>query len=212
MAHIKPRDRSEVPDLEAQFAQFESMAGFVPNSLLTMAHHPPILRGYMQLGHAVMNTGTVDAGLKRLVALVASTAAGCRYCQGHMATFAAFSGSSPEALERVWRFEFDTDFSPAEKAALRLARDAAQVPNAVEAEHFVDLSPHFTDAQIVELVGVIAMFGFLNRWNDTMATTLEALPMKAASQGIGKSGWTAGKHVAEDSAPAAPASPDSKRN
>ena len=40
------------------------------------------------------------------------------------------------------------------------------------------------------------MFAFLNRWNDTMATPLEASPAAVATQALGDQGWTAGKHAA----------------
>jgi hypothetical protein len=47
-----------------------------------------------------------------------------------------------------------------------------------------------SEEQIVEIVGVIALFGFLNRWNNTMATPLEDEPIEYLSRG----GWQAGKH------------------
>ena len=40
------------------------------------------------------------------------------------------------------------------------------------------------------------MFAFLNRWNDTLGTPLEASPMAVAAQALGGQGWTAGKHAA----------------
>ena len=46
------------------------------------------------------------------------------------------------------------------------------------------------------LVLVVAMFAFLNRWNDTLATPLEAPAATVAQQAIGAQGWTAGKHTA----------------
>jgi hypothetical protein len=39
------------------------------------------------------------------------------------------------------------------------------------------------------------MFAFLNRWNDTMGTPLEAKPLEVAQQTLGGQGWEAGKHV-----------------
>jgi len=48
--------------------------------------------------------------------------------------------------------------------------------------------------QIVELVSVIALFGYLNRWNDTMATQLEGLPARFAAGTLAPHGWSAGKH------------------
>lgn len=45
---------------------------------------------------------------------------------------------------------------------------------------------------------MIAMFGHLNRWNDSMATTLEEEPIAFAEQTIAGTGWTVGKHAAAE--------------
>ena len=42
-----------------------------------------------------------------------------------------------------------------------------------------ELGKHFDEEQQLEIVAVISMFGFLNRWNATLATELEALPARA---------------------------------
>ena len=80
-------------------------------------------------------------------------------------------------------FEFESSdlFSDQEKAALRVAVHAGMVPNAVDAEHMNELSRHFSEKQVIEVVAVISLFGFLNRWNDTMATTLESAPKNFAA-------------------------------
>jgi hypothetical protein len=46
----------------------------------------------------------------------------------------------------------------------------------------------------VEIVGVIAMFGFLNRWNDTLATPLEDEPVATAEKYLASNGWCVAKH------------------
>lgn len=198
MANVPARARDEVPDLDSLFQAYETYMGFVPNSAFTMAHRPELLRAFVQLSRVVNAHGSVSADLKALVALVASRAAGCRYCQAHMAGKAAFQGLGVEGkMETIWEFETSELFSADERAALRLARDAAQIPNATTPEHFEELRHHFDDGDIVEIVAVIALFGFLNRWNDTMATDLEELPWEFAEHHLKPSGWEAGKHAGE---------------
>ena len=70
------------------------------------------------------------------------------------------------------------------------------MPNAVTDAHFAELKKHYTDAQIVEIVAVISLFGFLNRFNDTIATDLEASPIEAGKRFLAKKGWSVGKHTA----------------
>ena len=62
------------------------------------------------------------------------------------------------------------------KAALDLAFAAGVTPNASKKDHFVELQKHFNDEAIIDIVAVIALFGFLNRWNDTLGTVLEDVP------------------------------------
>jgi uncharacterized peroxidase-related enzyme len=195
MPHVKPIAREALEKYEPFFQAAEQMmGGFVPNSLFTMAHRPEILEAFMVLAGTVNGPGTVDPGLKQLVAYVASNAAGCRYCQAHTSTHAAHAGVPAEKVEHAFEFETHPAFSDAERAALRLARDAALVPNLVEVEHFKALRRHFDEPQIVELVAVCALFGFLNRWNDTMSTELEGIPRSFAERHLGAAGWDVGKH------------------
>ena len=59
---------------------------------------------------------------------------------------------------------------------------------------FAQLQQHWSDGEITEILGVVAMFAFLNRWNDTMGTPLEEAPAAVAAKAIGGQGWSAGKH------------------
>ena len=169
--------------------------GFVPNSMFTMGRRPEILRGFVELAGSVLGPGQIGGELKQLVAFVASNAAGCRYCQAHTSHNAVRQGASVEKLLAAFDFATNDLFSEAERAALRLANDAAIVPNAVSGAHFEGLQKHFTPEQIVELVAVVSLFGFLNRWNDTIATTLEQPALSFASGTLSEKGWRPDKHV-----------------
>jgi uncharacterized peroxidase-related enzyme len=194
---VEPLRREELPQFEPLFQMAEGAMGFVPRSLLTMARWPEMMQAFAGLAGTVNLSGKLPPALKQLVAFVSSHTAGCRYCQAHTSHDAERNGLATEKLDAAFEFETSPLFSEAERAALRLARDASFVPNAVEDAHFEALRRHFGDEEIVELVAVIALFGFLNRWNDTMATALEADPLAFAESRLGDRGWTAGKHAAD---------------
>jgi uncharacterized peroxidase-related enzyme len=194
MANMQPLRRGDHPELEELFRLYDETMSFVPNSLFTMARRPEILRAFSELITQVWRSGTVPVGLKPLVAIVASTAAGCRYCQAHETVDAKMRGVDEDKIADVWDFERSPRFTEAERAALRFARDASVVPNDVTPEHFADLRRHWDDGQVVELLAVVGLFGFLNRWNDSMATDLEEIPRAFAERTIGPSGWEPGKH------------------
>lgn len=195
MPNVQPLDRKDLPEFEPTFQMIEGAMGFVPRSLLTMGRRPDILRGFATLSVTVLGGGGVDRGLKQLVAMIASVSAGCRYCQAHTSTAAARYGVSQDKAEAVFDFESSPLFSEAERAALRLARDGALLPNATTPDHFADLRMYYSEEEIVEIVAVLSLFGWLNRWNDTMATELEEEPTAFASSALSTHGWEAGKHA-----------------
>ncbi len=194
MARVDPLEREGLPHLAEQFVLVESVMGFVPTSMRTMARLPGLTEAFGALAASAFGAGHLDPGLVQMVAHVASTAAGCRYCQAHTASGAHRAGVEAEKISAVWDFEANEQFDEAERAALRLARDAATVPNAITDRHFAELAKHWSPEAITQMVAVIATFGFLNRWNDTMATTLEEEPKIFATQHLAPIGWEAGKH------------------
>jgi uncharacterized peroxidase-related enzyme len=194
MANVDPLRREDLPDLEDLFKHYDNTLSFVPNSLFTMARRPEILRAFSDLITKIWRTGTLPIQLKPLVAVISSQAAGCRYCQAHEAVDARERGVEAEKIAAVWEFETSPLFSEAERAALRLARDASLQPNLATAAHFDALREHYTEGEIVEIMAVISLFGFLNRWNDTLATDLEEEPFGFAAKTYDAQRWSPGKH------------------
>ena len=76
-------------------------------------------------------------------------------------------------MQAVWDFENSPLFDDKEKAALRFGFAAGSVPNGVTEAHFTELRKYFSEEEVVELGATVALFGFLNRWNDTFGTPLE---------------------------------------
>lgn len=196
MPRIEPLPLEESGELRPLLEASRARMGFVPNSMRILARRPEILMGFRHLTEAINGpSATIPRPLRSLIAQMASRAAGCGYCMAHTAHSSETSGVSPEKEEALWEFETSPLYGEAERAALRVARGAAQVPNAVSDEEFAQLRAHFSDAQVVEIVAVIALYGFYNRFNDTMATQLEKSPIEAGKRYLAKRGWTPGKHI-----------------
>ncbi len=196
MAHLRPLENHEVDqELREMFENYENTRGFCPNSVKTMARRPNISKAFGRLNQVIIYEGTVPEELKMLVALASSLASGCRYCQSHMANLSSIYNASDEKIAAIWGFETSELFSDAERAAIKVGLKAGTLPNDTTKEDFDELKKHFDEGQIVEIVATIALFGYLNRWNDTMATQLEELPSKVAERATGEQGWDAGKHV-----------------
>lgn len=194
MAHVDPCDRSELSEFEDYFHFLDDHAGYVPNAFLTLARIPELFRGYLEFSAALARCTSVSTELKTLMSHLASSAYGCRFCEAHTAHTGVRRGVDAERIESVWEFEHSPLFTDAERAALRLGRDMGQVPNQVTDAHFADLRRYFSDEQIVEMVAAVSLFGFWNRWNDTMATDLELPIVKVADALLAGRGWQPGKH------------------
>jgi len=162
MAHLKPLDASASPELAEDFAIFEEILGFVPNSLLTMQRKPEMVKAFGILTKATMSKeNEVDLGFMRLIAHFASRAVGCQYCEAHSLIAANIHGVSQEKLDAIWEYKTN------------------------------DL---YTEAD-VEILGAVCLYGFLNRWNDSMATDLEESPLAMGKHVLSQGGWDGGKHV-----------------
>lgn len=195
MARLDPLQGDALAELEPLMALVEQSMGFRPNSMATMAHLPGLPQAFAQLTGVVWGATAVDPALKALVAVMASRAAGCRYCQAHTSHRAHEQFGVPaEKLADLWSFEASDRFDAAERAALRVAAAAAQAPSAVDDGAMAELRRYFDDGAVAELVAMISLFGFLNRWNDTLATELEGAPRAFADATLAPVGWAPGPH------------------
>jgi len=190
---LSPDANKDVKKL-AEF--FNETLGFCPNSVLTMQIRPEIAQSFINLNKAVMaNKGRVTSALKRLIAWVSSNASGCRYCQAHAIRAAERYGASQEQLDNVWDYKTHPAFNDAERAALDFALAASVLPNDVNKNIQAALHKYWDDGEIIEMLGVISLFGFLNRWNDSMGTVIEDGAVESAETYLDKYGWERGKHV-----------------
>lgn len=219
MAHLPPLDMHELDELQPILAMSEATMGFVPNSMRTMAHIRQLPVAFSMLFGTVMggdlkglmenllplvpqqNTteDNLPADLLQLVAYCVSVSAGCRYCQAHTGHNTERMSRAPDAQadkrSQVLAYETAACFSAPERAAIALALAAGEAPNGASQAHFDALAEHFNKRQVAQVVAVISAFGFLNRWNDTVATALEEIPTQFAQQELATSGWQLGKHA-----------------
>jgi uncharacterized peroxidase-related enzyme len=191
MSRLPEADRATLPE------EFRERFD-IPNSYLILANRPSILKAFMDLSKAVIrDEGTLDRGFRFLVAYISSSTAGCQFCQAHNIQSAARWGVSDERLNAIWDYEESLLFTEGEKAAFDLARAASVVPNCATDEMFDRLKRHYSTEQIVEIVSVISLFGWLNRFNDTLRTELDAHTLDWAA-GFGlhvKTTWDPSEHI-----------------
>ena len=195
MSLIDPIHTIEDAETKELVKFFNETLGFCPNSVLTMQKNPALAKAFINLNMAVMeNHGALTSEFKRLIAFISSNTTGCRYCQAHTIRAAERYGASKERLENIWNFEQSDCFSDQEKIALKFTREASKVPVATTKEMEEELKQHWSENDIIEIMSVIALFGYLNRWNDVMGTSLEEDAVESANQYLKDKGWDIGKH------------------
>jgi len=195
MALVTPLSAEHDPETKKLAEFFNETLGFCPNSVLTMQRRPAISKAFINLNKAVMaNEGRVTSALKRMIAWVSSNSTGCRYCQAHAIRAAERYGAEQEQLDNIWEYRTHSAFSDAERAALDFSLAASQVPNEVNVDIKKRLYEHWDEGEIVEMLGVISLFGYLNRWNDSMGTNIEDDAVDSGNQYLGKHGFEVGKH------------------
>src|SRR5258708_21972277 len=151
-ARMQPLPAEHSPDLREQFESMRRNLGFIPNSILIMQRKPKMAKAFAQMTASIWDPeGKVDRGLKRLIAHVASRAAGCQYCMAHTAGGALHFGIEDKKLAAIWDYQNSPLFNAAERVALDLAVAGAAVPNAATDEMFAAMRQHWTEEQIVEI-------------------------------------------------------------
>jgi alkylhydroperoxidase family enzyme len=188
---------SSIKDKETQelVSFFNETLGFCPNSVLTMQKKPDLAQAFVILNKAVMdNAGSINSEFKRIIAYISSNTAGCRYCQAHTIRAAERYGGMKERLMQAWDFENSSLFTRSEKIALRFTMAASSIPVNVTPELEQSLKDSWNEVDILEIMSVIALFGYLNRWNDVMGTSLEK-DAKDSAESLLSSHWKIGKHL-----------------
>ena len=187
--YLGGKKREDFADFEELFKGVEAFMGYVPNAHLTMAEKPELLMAFSNLAMTIFQSDSIDMQTKQLIALASSLSSGCKYCQAHTSHGAERAGTDKKKISEILNYKVSDSYSKEERAILDLAFASGRAPNESNEEHFKELKKYFSDEQIIDIVSVISMFGFLNRWNDTLGTKLEDVPKGFVEEKLKPLGW-----------------------
>ena len=180
MSRFKPIELAAIDSATNELIEAaEDLMGFRPNDALTMARVPGLVQGVSALINAVYRPGKVDSGLKRLIGFVCSSVNECQYCMAHVASSAQDNGITPEKLIALEEYETNNFFTDRERSALHIGRYGSQSPSDVDDNMFAEFMKHFDEVERLEILAVVSLFGFLNRWNSIAMTEIEPEPRNA---------------------------------
>lgn len=162
---------------------------------LEIFNWPALMKHFGPMAQLCLGGGELSRQLKQEAFMLLSLASGCRHCQAHGGYGLHLAGVSTKRIQALWDFERSDQFSDGERAVYYFALAAGASPNLVTPDHYAALRLHYSDQQITELLGVVAMSGFLNRYSDTLAVVTDQESVDWASSVLGPVGWSQGKHT-----------------
>lgn len=169
MPKISRLSRSQVsPETGEIYDRYMQQRGNVPNMFRTVAHRPEIFQTMIAHFEAILNTGTLSTRLKELVILRTSQMNHCAYCLSSHTRICKKLGWSDDQLTNLADYESRDDFTPAEKAAIRLSEQMTKNERPLSDQEFADLSAHYSEGEIVELMAAIGLFNYFNRFNNLL--------------------------------------------
>lgn len=152
---------------------------------------------------------TITLQTKWSLFFVYQLASGCVHCQAHGAygVFQEIEGDylydevPPDELPKVAEdiralidFERADQFSEAEKAAFRLARDAGTLPTRTTAAHIEELRRHYSNEVIQEIIATLVLTAWLSTVMQSQGTVTDQQSMAWSLRHLGPAGWNAGVH------------------
>ena len=167
MALLPSLEKNEVEEIAREvYKKFEKETGKVPEWVKVMAHRPEILKEFVELFKAIMGKGTIEPLLKWKVAFVVSQTLKCPFCLDVSEKMLRKFGATEEIIQKIKTGEIS---SPEEKEILELVKDVTLDGHLDQPEIFEKLKGKFSPAQIIEIISVMGLFNYINRFNNTLA-------------------------------------------
>jgi len=145
--------------------------GSVVSPLTMYAHQPRVALGYGMFEKAVARKPSVAPTIRALVELKAAAQLNCAFCIDIGSHLAREAGATEAQLIDLWRHDDSPHFDAPQRVALDLAVAMTRTPMEVSDELFARAREHFADAQLVELVNLIALENLRSRFNGALGLT-----------------------------------------
>ena len=165
-------------DLANFYEAVTGLLGRVPNLYRTISHAPWLAMLMLPFNAAVQRQwpgSRMSGRIKELVAIKTSHVNGCRYCYAHNTALGQAAGITHDEIIEISGDDYlqSTTLSESEKAAVQWAEAVTLNTASKRDDLFADMKRLFSEAEIVELTMVSAMFNMINRINDSLQVPIE---------------------------------------
>ena len=171
MALIPSLEKNQIEEITREvYEKFEKETGKVPEWVKVMAHSPKILKEFTELFKIIMGEGKIEPHLKWKMAYLISETLKCPFCVSVSSKMLKKFGANDETIENIKEMK---DLSETEKEILELVKDVTLDGHLDQPELFEKLKEKFDEAQIVEIISVMGLFNYINRFNNTLGVLPE---------------------------------------
>ena len=165
MALISSLEKNQVADIIKEiYEEYEGKGEKVPEWIKVMAHRSEILKEFRELFITIMGKGQIEPLLKWKIAYCVSEALRCPFCVDVTTKMLKKLGASEDVAEKVKRIE---DLPEKEKEILQLVKEVTEKAQVCTPELFEKMKKDFSEPEIVEIVSIIGLFNYINRFNNT---------------------------------------------
>ena len=165
MAIISSLEKDQIEEVaKAVYEKFEKETGKVPEWVKVMAHNPKILKEFTELFKVIMGEGKIDSFLRWKIAFVVSDSLKCPFCVDVTSKMLKTLGASEEVISKL---KEGKDLPEEEKEVIDLVKEVTLEAHVCNPELFGKLKKNFSEEEIVEIVSIIGLFNYINRFNNT---------------------------------------------
>ena len=170
MIHPIGEDDDRAPGLIKTEQSFTRLSGGDTTFPRILAHVPGYSEAMWDAMSEALFEGGVDHTLKEIIRIRLARTAADPYFAGMRSAQAAESGLTEDRIDAgCGDFADDPQFSDSEKWALRYASQMYEDPAGVDSSFYEEGKRHFTEAQIMEFGGLIAVFHGMSVFMSTLA-------------------------------------------
>jgi AhpD family alkylhydroperoxidase len=163
------------PEAAATYDMLLAKRGVVPNMFRVWAHAPAIMAKVAPLTATLLSEGALRGWYKELIATRISILAECEYARIAHAQLALKKGATPQQVAGLGLLLPET-YSETEHLGLVCADRLFRSAEAVDDEFYASLQAHFTEPQIVELVGTVTVLLGMTRFINTLRIPITPAP------------------------------------
>ncbi len=166
MAIIHSLEKNQTEDIIKEiYQEFEGQGKKVPEWMKIMAHCPKILKEFKELFNVIMSNEKIERCLKWKIAYMVSETLRCPFCVDVTSKMLETMGAKAESLKNLKKIE---NLPEKEKNLFKLVKEITLKANVCTPGLLEKFRENYSEAEIVEIVSIIGLFNYINRFNNSL--------------------------------------------